>query len=156
MEAARARTRGRVSIENVNHPGLTSSVDAAMYEGMRDALLAALPQSAPGLTQAQIREAVLPFLPVDLYPGGDKAGWWSKAVQLDLEAKGVLVREHATPLRWHRAAESRRARTRDQTGMSRPPLATASTGGRGSITDKRPSAQDPGQEKGPPSDATTP
>ena len=33
-----------------------------------------------------------------------KAGWWAKAVQLDLEAKGTLVREPAKPLRWHRAS----------------------------------------------------
>lgn len=30
------------------------------------------------------------------------AGWWSKAVQLDLEAKGVIARESSKPLRWYR------------------------------------------------------
>ena len=63
-----------------------------------------LPAAAPGLTQSQIRDAVVPQLPPDLYPGGAKAGWWAKAVQLDLEAKGTLVREPVKPLRWHRAA----------------------------------------------------
>jgi hypothetical protein len=93
---------GRIKIENVNHPGLTSTVDAGMYQAMRDALLKVLPTEAPGLTQAEMRDAVVPRLPDDLFPGGAKAGWWSKSVQLDLEAKGVIARESSKPLRWHR------------------------------------------------------
>jgi len=96
---------GRVTIENVNHPGTTSTVDAGMYCAMREALLQVLPNDAPGLTQAQMQDAVVPQLPDDLFPGGAKAGWWSKAVQLDLEAKGVVVRESSKPLRWHRNPE---------------------------------------------------
>ena len=92
----------RIVVENVNHPGRTSRVDATMYAAMRRALLAALPGAAPGLTQAEFVEAVKAHLPEDLFPGGDKVGWWSKTVQLDLEAKGVIVRERTTPLRWHR------------------------------------------------------
>ena len=91
----------RVTVENVNVPGYTTLVDGRMYRAMRQALLAALPASAPGLTQAEMREAVIPLLPPDLFPGGAKAGWWAKSVQLDLEAKGVLVREPGKPLRWH-------------------------------------------------------
>jgi hypothetical protein len=72
---------------------------------MRGALLDALPAEAPGLTREEILEAVPPLLPQGLYPGGEKAGWWSKAVQLDLEAKGVIAREASKPLRWHRIAE---------------------------------------------------
>ena len=97
-----AKAGDRVTIQNVNVPGYTSTVDAGMYNAMRRAMLQALPAKAPGLTQAEIREAVLPQLPQDLYPGGAKAGWWAKAVQLDLEAKGVLVREATKPLRWHK------------------------------------------------------
>ena len=92
----------RVTIENVNHPGLTSTVDARMYRAMRDALLKVLPDTAPGLTQDQLRDAVGPHLPDDLFPGGAKSGWWSKTVQLDLEAKGTITREPSRPLRWHR------------------------------------------------------
>jgi hypothetical protein len=36
-------------------------------------------------------------------PGGAKAGWWVKTVQLDLEAKGIVVRDGGRPLRWSRA-----------------------------------------------------
>ena len=95
------RRPGRVTLENVNHPGHTSTADAGMYQAMRAALLKVLPTAAPGLTQAQMRDAVVPHLPDDLFPGGAKAGWWSEAVQLDLEAKGVIARESSKPLRWH-------------------------------------------------------
>ncbi len=95
----------RVRIENVNHPGKSTPVDGDKYRAMRDALLAALPATKPGFTEQQMRDAVVPLLPQDLFPGGERAGWWSKAVQLDLEAKGEVVRELARPLRWHRPAE---------------------------------------------------
>jgi hypothetical protein len=48
---------------------------------------------------------VVPHLPKDLFPGGAKAGWWVKTVQLDQEAKGAFVREPGTPLRWHRTTK---------------------------------------------------
>jgi hypothetical protein len=96
---------GRVRIENVNHPGSSTTVDAGMYNAVREALLEVLPDAAPGLTEGQMRQAVLPKLPEDLFPAGARAGWWSKAVQLDLEAKGLIDRETSRPLRWHRAAE---------------------------------------------------
>ena len=96
----------RVSVENVNHPGRTSTVDAAMYGAVRDALLRVLPARPPGLTREQMREALVPHLPGDLFPGGAKAGWWSKTVQLDLEAKGIVAREPVRPLRWYRVAAS--------------------------------------------------
>ncbi len=92
-----------IVVENVNVPGYTTRVNAAMYEAMRKAMWKVLPKKSPGLTQAEIQEAVVPHLPQDLYPGGAKAGWWAKTVQLDQEAKGTLVREATKPLRWHRA-----------------------------------------------------
>ncbi len=91
-----------ITVENVNVPGYTTRVNAAMYRAMKEALWKILPTEAPGLTQAQIREAVVPHLPEELYPGGAKVGWWAKTVQLDQEAKGVLAREPTKPLRWHR------------------------------------------------------
>lgn len=99
----------RVRIENVNHPGSSTTVDATLYGAMREAVLAVLPAAAPGMTEAQLRQAVLPKLPQDLFPGGARAGWWAKAVQLDLEAKGVIDREPSRPLRWHRAADEEEA-----------------------------------------------
>jgi hypothetical protein len=92
----------RIEIENVLQPGKTYRVEAGKFAAMRDAMLAVLPVEAPGLTPGEIKAAVLPHLSEDLFPGGDKAGWWIKAVQLDQEAKGVLVRSIA-PVRLYRA-----------------------------------------------------
>lgn len=92
----------KISVENVNVPGKTTRVSKAMYDAMQQVMLKVLPTKSPGLTQAEIRELVVPHLPKDLFPGGAKAGWWSKTVQLDQEAKGNLVREASKPLRWHR------------------------------------------------------
>lgn len=92
----------RIEVENVNVPGRTTRVNAAMYAAMKQAMWKVLPAQSPGLTQSEIREAVVPYLPEDLYPGGAKVGWWAKTVQLDQEAKGTLIRESTKPLRWHR------------------------------------------------------
>jgi hypothetical protein len=94
----------KIVIENVNVPGSATRVSKAMYDAMQQAMWKVLPATAPGLTQSEIRDSVVPYLPEDLYPGGAKAGWWAKAVQLDLEAKGSVVREPTKPLRWHRAS----------------------------------------------------
>ncbi|MGA3030225.1 MAG: hypothetical protein ABSE58_05725 [Candidatus Limnocylindrales bacterium] len=101
-DQSRSQVSGRVPIQNVNHPRSTTTVDGAMYYAMRDTMLKVLPFAAPGLTEAEMREAILPLLPEALFPGGAKAGWWSKTVQLDLEAKGIISRERSRPLRFHR------------------------------------------------------
>jgi hypothetical protein len=62
-----------------------------------------LPAKAPGLTVGEVQNAVPAHLPEELYPGSAKAGWWMKAVQLDLEAKGLIKRERTKPLRLHKA-----------------------------------------------------
>jgi hypothetical protein len=93
----------RIEVENVNHPGTVRSVDADMYKAMRQAYLTVLPDAPPGLTLAEIRERVVTHLPEALFPGGAKAGWWSKTVQLDLEAKGIIARSNTSPIRMHKA-----------------------------------------------------
>lgn len=90
---------GRVVVQNVNVPGYTTTVDAAKYGAMRAALLQVVPASG-GLTQAEMFDAVKPRLPDALFPGGAKSEWWTKCVQLDLEAKKLLVRDGGKPLRW--------------------------------------------------------
>jgi hypothetical protein len=99
---AKAARTAPVTIQNVNLPGYTVRVDAAKYQAMRRALLKVLPRAAPGLTQAEMRQALVPRVPRALFPDRGKVAWWAKTVQLDLEAKGLLRREKATPLRWHR------------------------------------------------------
>ena len=84
----------KIEVENVNIPGHTSRVDRAKYEAMKAAMLATLPKA---------KEAAKAQLPEDLFPGGATSGWWQKCVQLDLEAKGIVVREATKPLRFHQA-----------------------------------------------------
>ncbi len=97
------RAGGKIAIQNVLQPASRPvNVDAAKYLAMKDALLASLPTGAPGLTVADLKEALLPLLPPHLFPNGEKAGWWLKAAQLDLEAKGIIAREDSKPLRLHR------------------------------------------------------
>ncbi len=92
----------RIEIQNAVSPGHVQRVDRAKYEAMRAALMSVLPPSLPGLTVAEAKALLLPLLPGDLYPDGAKAGWWLKAVQLDLEAKGAILRAVGSPVRLHR------------------------------------------------------
>jgi hypothetical protein len=95
----------KIEIENAVSPGRATRVDAGKYEAMKKVMLRIVPTKAPGLTAAEMREKMLPMLPQDLWPNGEKVGWWHKAVQLDLEAKGILRRdERSKPLRWWRSA----------------------------------------------------
>lgn len=94
----------KIEIESVTSPGHVQRVDRSKYMAMRDALLSALPANPPGLTVAEAKAALLPSLPDDLFPGGDKAGWWLKAVQLDLEAKGIIERGPSKPVRLFRTS----------------------------------------------------
>lgn len=93
----------KIAVENINTPGRTTNVDKAKYLAMKKAMLATLPKAAPGMTAKQSKEAAKPHLPEDLFPGGATSGWWQKCVQLDLEAKGLVIREDSKPLRFHQA-----------------------------------------------------
>jgi hypothetical protein len=93
----------KIDVQNRNHPGSIKSVDAAMYAAMRKAYLDVVPKDGAGLTLDAIRERLPALLPEDLFPGAAKANWWAKTVQLDLEAKGVIVRDKSSPLRLRKA-----------------------------------------------------
>ncbi|MEM1404068.1 MAG: hypothetical protein AAGG55_12100 [Pseudomonadota bacterium] len=94
----------KIPVENINTPGKTTNVDASKYAAMRAALLSVLPKESPGMNQREMMDAVAPHLPESLFPGGSTSGWWVKTVQLDLEAKGVVIREQGKPLRWHQGS----------------------------------------------------
>lgn len=98
-----SKPAAKIRIENVLQPGKTYSADPAKYEAMKKAVLAVLPKASSGLTVAEVQDRVVAHLPEDLFPGGAKSGWWMKAVQLDLEAKGVIARTKSSPLRLHRS-----------------------------------------------------
>ena len=92
----------KIAVENVNVPGSTHRVDAVMYGAMRTAMLTMLPRKTPGMTQAEMWQGLAAYVPRKLFPDSGKIGWWMKTVQLDLEAKGLVKREDAKPLRWHK------------------------------------------------------
>ncbi|MGL5009665.1 MAG: DUF6958 family protein [Paracoccaceae bacterium] len=89
----------QIEVENVLQPGTTYRVDAEKYAAMRSALMAVMPDRAPGMTPAALQKALLAHLDPQLFPGGEKAGWWMKCAQLDLEAKGVIRRAEGAPVR---------------------------------------------------------
>jgi hypothetical protein len=86
-------------MENAVSPGHKVRVDARKFFAMREAVLAVLPDEPPGITPAELRQLVLPILSQEHFPGGEKAGWWMKGVQLDLEFKGVVARGGTRPVR---------------------------------------------------------
>lgn len=92
----------KIEIENVGQPGKTYRVDAVKFAAVKDAVLATLPSQAPGMAVSELIAGVKPILPQDLFPEGEKAGWWVKAVQLDLEAKKVIARADKPPVRLYR------------------------------------------------------
>lgn len=98
--------REKIDVENVNTPGKIARVDKAKYLAMKAAMLATLPTSPPGMTAKESKEAAKLHLPEDLFPGGATSGWWQKTVQLDLEAKGVVIREDTKPLRFHQVVSA--------------------------------------------------
>lgn len=95
-------TSDRIEVRNVTSPHHVTRVDRAKYDAMRQALMAVLPDAPPGLTVAEAQAALLAHLDSALFPGGAKAGWWMKCVQLDLEARGVLARGPKAPVRLFR------------------------------------------------------
>ncbi|WOO43073.1 DUF6958 family protein [Rubellicoccus peritrichatus] len=92
----------KTEIENINTPGRTSRVDSVKYDAMRKLILSITPTTAPGLTAKEMVEKMKPLAPQALWPNGEKIGWWQKTVQLDLEAKKLIVRDSdSKPLRWY-------------------------------------------------------
>ena len=96
----------KIEIESITSPHHVQRVDKAKFTAMRDALLPVLPSDAPGMSVAEAKAALLPNLSQQMFPGGEKAGWWLKAVQLDLEAKGVIERSDKGPVRLFRTGKS--------------------------------------------------
>ncbi len=95
-------TGQKVEVLSATSPGHVVHLDRAKFEAMRDAMLSVLPAEAPGITVAEAKKRLLPLLPQDLFPGGEKAGWWLKAAQLDQEARGTIARAAGSPVRLYK------------------------------------------------------
>ena len=89
----------KIEVRNITSPQHVTRVDRAKYMAMRSALMTVLPDAPPGLTPAEAKIALLPHLDASLLPGGEKAGWWLKCVQLDLEFQGLIARGPKAPVR---------------------------------------------------------
>lgn len=89
-------------MENAVSPDHKVRVDKARFMAMQDAVLAALPTEAPGITPAELRQRIAPILSQHHFPGGEKAGWWMKGVQLDLEFKGIIARGSTKPVKLYK------------------------------------------------------
>lgn len=100
-----------VKAQNVNHPGYTENLKEEKYTLIRTAILAALPPSTDrdGMSFAQLEEQVRQYLerqntPAELFPKPGSVRWYTKTVQLDLEAKGLIERlPHHSPLHLRQA-----------------------------------------------------
>lgn len=88
-----------IEVLNVNHPDYRGRANAAKYAAMKEAILKGLAGS-DGMTQSETKDAAKPHLPQDLFPDGKPSGWWSKTVQLDLEARGEMGRTQTKPLKF--------------------------------------------------------
>lgn len=87
-----------VKAQNVNHPDHQENLKEEKYTVIRDAMLANLPgRSSDGMPFTQLEEKVAAYLaehnvPTELFPKPGSVRWYCKAVQLDLEAKGIIER----------------------------------------------------------------
>jgi hypothetical protein len=91
------------TIEVLNRDGTIWRCNGEKFEAMRTALMGVLPDGPQGATYAEAKAALLPSLDPVLFPGGEKAGWWIKAVQLDHEARGLILRGKGSPVRLFKA-----------------------------------------------------
>jgi hypothetical protein len=75
------------------------------YEAVQDAILAMLPAGGEGMTWGELAEVITPYLPESLFRHIGTVRWYAKAVQIDLEAQGVIERVPGShPLRLRRVA----------------------------------------------------
>ncbi|KPP87097.1 MAG: hypothetical protein HLUCCA08_04030 [Rhodobacteraceae bacterium HLUCCA08] len=90
------------TIDVLTRDGKAWRVNRARFEDMAQALMAVLPDGPPGMTVPEAKAALLPRRDPAVFAGGDKAGWWLKAVQPDHEARGLIARADTLPVRLYR------------------------------------------------------
>ena len=96
-----------IQARNVNHPQHRENLKEEKYTVIREAILAVLPDdnSGAGMTFPQLEEEVSAYLannnvPEALFPRPGSVRWYTKAVQLDLEAREIIERvPQQTPIR---------------------------------------------------------
>ena len=86
-----------IKARNVNHPKHRENLKAEKYNIVREAILACLPADA-WMPFAELEAGVRASLerqnvPKSLFPKPGSVRWYTKAVQLDLEARGEIERQ---------------------------------------------------------------
>ena len=99
--------------KNVNKGSRGFAVTAEKYEPIRRAILESIPRNTTGVSFKELVASVASRVPGNLFPKKGSVSWYTKVVQLDLEAKGQIERiPDVTPQRVCRARKLR-ARTRE-------------------------------------------
>ncbi len=85
-----------IQARNVNHPDHRENLNEEKYSLIRDAILAVLPTEG-SMTFADLEAGVHSHLagqdfPPELFPKPGSVRWYTKSVQLDLEARGEIER----------------------------------------------------------------
>jgi len=88
-----------IQARNVNHPNHRETLNRKKYVVVKDAILAALSENSnpEGLEFSQLEEKVGKYLagqgvPNNMFPKPGSIRWYTKAVQLDLEARNIIER----------------------------------------------------------------
>lgn len=82
----------KVSVRSPNVQGFLGRVDGAKYAAMKEVILDVLPAGGAGLTQMEMFAEVKKRIPEETFPASTYR-WWTKTVQRDLEARGIVVRD---------------------------------------------------------------
>lgn len=99
-----------IEARNVNHPEHRENLKAEKYNAIRAAMLASLPaqDSGESMTFDELEREVAAYLkekdvPEELFPKPGSVRWYTKTVQLDLEARGEIERlPDQSPIRLRR------------------------------------------------------
>lgn len=96
-----------IQARNVNHPDHRENLKEEKYNWIREAMLAVLPaaDNGDGMAFAELEKKVGAYLdeheaPKALFPKPGSVRWYTKAVQLDLEAREEIERlPNRSPIR---------------------------------------------------------
>lgn len=78
--------------KNVNKGSGGFAVTPEKYEPIRKAIMASIPKAPAGVSFKELVALVKERVPDELFPRKGSVSWYTKVVQLDLEAQGVLER----------------------------------------------------------------
>lgn len=99
-----------IQARNVNHPEHRENLKEEKYTIIREAILTVMPETdnRAGLSFPELEAGVRDYLtrknvPMKLFPKPGSVRWYTKAVQLDLEARELIERvPNQSPLRLRR------------------------------------------------------